>query len=101
MANGGDIRRWLAEQGFAKYADTFVSNAIGLDVLSELTDADLKDIGITALGDRKRLLCAIASLAADDVPIWSASFLNLSAIGEKLRSLNFTPAIANRPRPES
>jgi hypothetical protein len=67
MANGGDIRRWLAEQGFAKYADTFVSNAIGLNVLSELTDADLKDIGITTLGDRKRLLKAIASVASADI----------------------------------
>jgi class 3 adenylate cyclase/tetratricopeptide (TPR) repeat protein len=67
MANEGDIRRWLAEQGFAKYAEAFASNAIGLDVLLELTDADLKDIGITALGDRKRLLKAIASLAAANV----------------------------------
>jgi predicted ATPase/class 3 adenylate cyclase len=67
MTNAGEIRRWLAEQGFAKYAATFVSNAIGLDVLSELTDADLKDIGITALGDRKRLLKAIASLASADI----------------------------------
>jgi hypothetical protein len=64
MTNEGDIRAWLAEHGFAKYADAFVSNAIGLDVLPELNDADLKDIGITALGDRKRLLRAIASLAA-------------------------------------
>jgi hypothetical protein len=101
MANAGDIRPWRAKLGLGKYAGAFLSNAIDLDVVCELTEADLKDLGVEAMGDRKRLLCAIASLAADDVPIWSASFLNLSAIGEKLRSLNFTPAIANRPRPES
>jgi hypothetical protein len=68
MSNAGDIQRWLAEQGFAKYAQAFANNAIGLDVLPELTDADLKDIGITALGDRKRLLKAIASLSAAKAP---------------------------------
>jgi hypothetical protein len=66
MTDAGNIRAWLAEQGFAKYAEAFANNAIGLDVLPELTDADLKDIGITALGDRKRLLNAIASLASAD-----------------------------------
>jgi class 3 adenylate cyclase/predicted ATPase len=64
MAKAGDIHSWLAEQGFAKYAELFASNEIDLDVLPELTDADLKDIGIIALGDRKRLLKAIASLEA-------------------------------------
>jgi hypothetical protein len=67
MTNAGDIRTWLAGQGLAKYADVFVNNAIGLDVLPDLTDANLKDIGITALGDRKRLLKAIASLPATNV----------------------------------
>jgi class 3 adenylate cyclase len=66
MANERDIRRWLAKQGLAKYAETFASNAIGVDVLPELTDADLKDIGIP-LGDRKRLLKAIASAKKSSV----------------------------------
>jgi hypothetical protein len=43
MANAGDIRLWLAEQGFGKYAEVFSSNAIDLDVVRELTEADLKD----------------------------------------------------------
>jgi hypothetical protein len=67
MANAGDIHSWLAERGFAKYSDAFANNAIDLDILPELTDADLKDIGVTALGDRKRRLKAIASLAAANV----------------------------------
>jgi class 3 adenylate cyclase len=53
----------LAEHGFAKYVDAFASNDVDLDVLPELTDADLKDLGVASLGDRKRLLKAIASLA--------------------------------------
>jgi class 3 adenylate cyclase len=68
MANAGDIQSWLAQQGLAKYAQTFVSNDIDLDVLPELTDADLKDLGVVSLGDRKRLLKGIASLAAAKAP---------------------------------
>jgi class 3 adenylate cyclase len=65
MANAGDIQSWLTEHGFAKYVEAFASNDIGLDLLPELTDADLKELGVASLGDRKRLLKAIASLSAD------------------------------------
>src|SRR5215471_15278032 len=68
MANAGNIRAWLAELGLAKYAEAFASNDIDLDVLPELTDADLKDLGVASLGDRKRLLKAISSMAAPKVP---------------------------------
>src|SRR5215471_2866438 len=67
MANAGNIRAWLAELGLAKYAEAFASNDIDLDVLPELTDADLNDLGVASLGDRKRLLKAIASLVATNV----------------------------------
>jgi class 3 adenylate cyclase len=63
MTNASDIRAWLAELGLAKYAEAFSSNAIDLDVVRELTEADLKDLGVEAMGDRKRMLRAIASLA--------------------------------------
>jgi hypothetical protein len=68
MANAGDIQLWLAQHGFGKYAEAFASNDIDVDVLLELTDADLKDLGVASLGDRKRLLKAIASLAAANMP---------------------------------
>jgi class 3 adenylate cyclase len=69
MANEGYIRRWLAEHGFAKYAEAFASNDITLDVLPDLTDADLKDLGVGTMGDRKRLLRAIASLVPANAPV--------------------------------
>src|SRR6516165_8240557 len=64
MSSTGDIRAWLAELGLAKYAEAFASNDIDLDVLPELTDADLERLGVASLGDRKRLLKAIASIAS-------------------------------------
>ena len=58
-----DVARWLAEQGLGHHAEAFAENGIAGDVLRELTDADLKELGLN-LGDRKRLLKAIAALAA-------------------------------------
>jgi predicted ATPase/class 3 adenylate cyclase len=59
-----DISNWLDQQGLGEYAELFEENRIGVDVLSDLGDDDLKEIGI-ALGDRKRLLRAIAPLSND------------------------------------
>jgi class 3 adenylate cyclase len=56
-----EVSRWLAEQGLGHYAHAFAENGIASDVLRELTDADLKELGFN-LGDRKRLLKAIAAL---------------------------------------
>ena len=55
-----DIRQWLEELGLGKYGDVFVENDIEFDLLAELSDEDLKDIGVASLGHRRRLLRAIA-----------------------------------------
>jgi hypothetical protein len=57
------VSSWLASAGFERYAEAFEAQDISLDVLPELTDADLKELGVATLGDRKRLLKAIAALA--------------------------------------
>jgi class 3 adenylate cyclase/predicted ATPase len=57
----GSIETWLKGLGLSKYSALFADNEIGLDVLPDLSEADLKDLGIP-LGDRKRLLKAVASL---------------------------------------
>jgi predicted ATPase/class 3 adenylate cyclase len=56
------IDQWLKGLGFSKYLGLFAEHEIGLDVLPDLTDADFEKLGIP-LGDRKRLLKAIASLS--------------------------------------
>jgi class 3 adenylate cyclase len=58
-----DVARWLAEQGLGQHAEVFAKNGIAGDVLRDLTDIDLKELGLN-LGDRKRLLKAIAALDA-------------------------------------
>ena len=64
-----DITDWLRGLGLEKYAPAFDENAINWDVLSELTTDDLKDIGVAAVGDRRRLLAAIAALGQDALPV--------------------------------
>ena len=56
------IREWLASLGLSEYTDTFIENRIDLPILPDLTDQDLKDLGVL-LGDRRRILRAIAELA--------------------------------------
>src|ERR1700761_4950423 len=56
------IADWLEKLGMSEYAQRFAENRIDFSVLPELTDQDLKDLGIV-LGDRRKLLRAIADLS--------------------------------------
>jgi class 3 adenylate cyclase/tetratricopeptide (TPR) repeat protein len=58
-----DLGDWLRNLGLGKYEPAFLDNAIDSDVLSELTESDLEKLGV-AMGDRKRLLKAIAGMVA-------------------------------------
>ncbi len=55
------IADWLTEIGLPQYADLFARNEIGFDVLADLSEADLAQLGIP-LGSRKRLIKAISAL---------------------------------------
>jgi class 3 adenylate cyclase/tetratricopeptide (TPR) repeat protein len=58
-----DLDRWLEGLGLSRYAEVFAESAIDVDILPELTESDLEKLAIP-LGDRKRLVRAIAALAA-------------------------------------
>jgi class 3 adenylate cyclase len=57
-----DVGEWLKGLGLGQYETAFREHAIDMDVLAELTDGELAQVGVP-LGDRKRLLKAIASLS--------------------------------------
>ena len=82
--NVGD---WLRNLGLQQYESTFIDNAIGIDVLSELTESDLEKLGVV-LGDRKRLLKAIKALA-DSVP---------AALGTSNSPAYYSPAHSDERR---
>ena len=55
------IGTWLRELGLERYEQAFLDNDIAPAVLPELTDQDLKDLGVS-LGHRRLLLKAIKDL---------------------------------------
>ena len=59
-----DVDTWLQSMGFAEYRELFRANDIDAALLPQLTDADLKELGVASLGQRKRLLAAITSLGS-------------------------------------
>jgi hypothetical protein len=59
-----DVAAWLKSLGLGRYAAEFRDNEIDWQVLPSLTADDLKDIGIVAVGHRRKLLAAIAALGS-------------------------------------
>ena len=60
-----DIAAWLHSLRLQQYEAEFRDNAIDERVLPELTADDLKDLGVTLIGHRRRLLAAITALGAE------------------------------------
>ena len=60
-----DIVVWLRSLGLGKYEGAFRENEIDETVLPGLTAEDLKELGVAALGHRRKLLDAIAALRPD------------------------------------
>lgn len=57
--NWQDLPTMLASLGLAKYVGLFIANEIDLSTFPTLTDQDLIDIGVTALGARRKMLLVI------------------------------------------
>ncbi|MCP4335627.1 MAG: AAA family ATPase [Gammaproteobacteria bacterium] len=56
------VSEWLEKLGLGQYASIFTDNDIDTHLLAQLTDADLKELGISSLGHRKTILSAIKIL---------------------------------------
>lgn len=61
------LTRWLTAHNLGNLEKTLIENEIDLDVLFELTDEDLREIGL-ALGARKRLRGAIDAAVTEEPP---------------------------------
>jgi hypothetical protein len=71
-----DVGEWLKGIGLGQYEATFRAHDIDVDVLPDVTEADLEKIGLP-LGARKRLMKAIANLRPPESrsppePLWTA-----------------------------
>jgi predicted ATPase/class 3 adenylate cyclase len=63
-----DIAAWLRGLGLERFERAFREGEVDSEVLPELTDADLKELGVP-LGPRKKLLKAIAALGGGAEPL--------------------------------
>ena len=50
-----EISDWLEKLGMSEYAQRFAENDIDVSVLRDLTDQDLKELGVS-LGHRRKML---------------------------------------------
>ncbi|WP_081894681.1 adenylate/guanylate cyclase domain-containing protein [Ruegeria halocynthiae] len=68
-----DLRDWLSALGLSDYAQAFLENKIDFAILPDLTGEDLIEIGVSAVGDRRRLLRAISELdTVETVPAYES-----------------------------
>jgi hypothetical protein len=56
------VTDWPEQLGMPEYAQHFADNDIDFSILGDLTDQDLKDLGIASLSHRRKILRAIAKL---------------------------------------
>ncbi len=78
-----DIAAWLHSLGMRQYEQAFRDNAIDAAVLPELTADDLKDLGVSLVGHRRKLLAAIAALRSDMGPVAEPPAAATAAIAER------------------
>jgi class 3 adenylate cyclase len=57
-----DVAAWLRGLGLEQYAQLFRDNDIDVEILCGMAGEDLKELGISSLGHRRRLLNAITAL---------------------------------------
>ena len=57
------VSAWLQQHGLSAYAAAFSQAEVDLELVACLTDDDLKQMGVTALGPRRKILAAAAKLA--------------------------------------
>src|SRR6201997_4719388 len=60
------IADWLQTLGLGRYAQRFTENDISFSLLPDLTDQDLKELGVASLGHRRQLLRAIIELQGSE-----------------------------------
>jgi class 3 adenylate cyclase len=63
-----DVADWLRTLGLERYEAAFRENDVSAELVPNLTAEDLKDLGISSVGHRRRLLEAIAALRLSAMP---------------------------------
>jgi hypothetical protein len=73
LENAVEILAWLRELGLERYEQAFLENEIAAEILPKLTADDLKDIGVTIVGHRRKLLEALGKRSNEVFPSISSA----------------------------
>ena len=68
------IADWLKKLGTSEYAERFAESDIDTSILRDLTDQDLKELGVS-LGHRRKMLRAIRELGASPIAASTEAFV--------------------------
>ncbi|XP_026078858.1 protein bicaudal C homolog 1-like isoform X1 [Carassius auratus] len=90
---GTDLPELFSKLGLGKYTDVFQQQEIDLQTFLTLTDQDLKELGITTFGARRKMLLAISELNKNrrklfEPPNIRSSFLEGGASGRLPRQFH-------------
>src|SRR3954451_9583502 len=69
VVSGNEINEWLDTLGLRQYQPAFEQNAITWELVPELTDQDLRELGVSALGHRKQWLRTIRARHAEELQV--------------------------------
>jgi hypothetical protein len=89
------VNEWLRSLGLSEYEGSFEENRIDLSILPHLTDQDLKELGVAPLGDRRRMLRAIAELTATGFGPDQRGIMAESSPGDKAERRQVTVMFAD------
>jgi class 3 adenylate cyclase/tetratricopeptide (TPR) repeat protein len=74
-----DVGGWLKSLGLEQYEAAFRENGVDAEVLPTLTGEELKDIGVSLIRHRRRLLEAIAALRSNAMPAEAPAEVSLTS----------------------
>ena len=81
-----DVAVWLRGLGLEQYAPAFRDNDIDDEVLRRLTAEDLRELGVTSIGHRRRLLDAIAAFGSSQATPQTSQSPSAKSRSKKLLS---------------
>src|SRR5262245_56368919 len=92
-----DLAHWLEELGLSEYAQRFAENRIDLSILPDVTDQDLKELGIV-LGDRRKILRAIGELRSAPTGSQTVQSVTTSPTSPVAKSVSYAVESAGERR---
>src|SRR3954451_15692024 len=91
-----DVADWLRALGLDQYEAAFRANGVDAEVLPTLTGEELKDIGVSLIRHRRRLLEAIATLRSNAMPAEAPAQVSSSTSTDPTRPPDASETTAER-----